>query len=587
VATLGATTINVVDTTGFNVGDYVTVLNNSASTYAGKGDQENSNRGGSLDTIVSKTATTITITNSSTGGLRLPENGELDGSGQFAIGCYVVRSFNMWGLGVANDNIEFRNVIIDGNRSGNDYTYDWRINNTGALKGQGIKMLGCHFINTPSENITVSGEAWFDSCYVNNLAGGICHVSQADPTTIQNGLWVVNCKGKNVGQKAAQSGHSEGFVTFSASSQEVNILDNNIENELSGSTKTNTGFVIGRISWEADTSDNYQDGKIVCRGNRFVNFGDIVSVVGNTATVQNIREISIEDNTFKNCGDILIRGNSLPQGVAVRNVVFHNNRITNGRLFAEEIYDLTISENRFKQEEDFSFSSSIIGLSNINTVGHIYFKGSNIKIFDNRVIGKTTNDVYCKRGIFGTSSTIAKTSGGVNTSYGYYQDILIQGNTVRNHHEWEIATSADATSTARSIELVGWSVKDNHIFAQKDTVSGELLRVDPGVTCSGNKVYSYLSGQIGIRAFGINSSGPITTCKGAIVRNNEIYGPATSNIVVSGNNNDYNSIIIGNIVQVELADTGLGKSIISNNHLIYITMGTPYIVNEDENTEVY
>jgi hypothetical protein len=592
-AALGATSITVVDATGFQVGDYFTITNNAAVLYAGKGDQENSNRGGDLITISSIVGNVITFNNGSLTGLQLPENGELDGAGQYPIGSNVIRTFNMWGLGVANDNIEIRNLIIDGNVTGNDYTYDWRVNNTGSLKGTNILISGCHFINLPSENITVSGQVRFDSCYLSNTTGGICHCSTSDPTAGTNGYWITNCKGVNVTQRSAQAGHSDSFITFSASVQEVWAVNNNIQNDLG----TSSGYIIGAIGFTAGLGDDYSDCKIRLIGGRYKNFQNISTIFSNTGDLnQNVFDIGISgDIVIENCGDLLVRGNEIADGGGVRKVKIKDATITNGRIFLEQVYDVKIINVDLLQEESFSFADSIVGLSNVNTVGHLYVKGSRIKIKNCDIIGKSTNDDYCKRGIFFTSNTIAKDSGGVDTNYGYFQEVIVSGNTVKNHHEYEIATSDQTTSTARTIELVGWSVKNNHVYAQKDSTSETAMLIDPGVTCEGNKVYTYLSGQTGITALGIHTSGPITLCKGAIARNNEVWGLSATPIRVSISSNTYNAVVSNNFVQVEFGDASVGKSYAFNNSVIYGsstagvpgTLGTPHYINEDEDSDEY
>lgn len=587
-AALGANSFTVANSTGLRVGDYFTITNNNAAAYAGKGDQENSNRGGDLDTIASINGNVITLTNGTASGLRLPENGELDGAGQYPIGSNVIRTFNMWGLGVANDNIKMENVIFDGNVSGNNFTYDWRVNNTGALEGEQMQLIGCHFLNLPSENIICSGRIHFDRCHIENTTGGIMHGSTEQPTVGKNGYWVTNCTGKNVGQHAVEAGHSDAFVTFSASVQEVWILNNDIQNDLSGSTKINSGYVFGTVGFTATLGDDYSDGKVYVRGNLFTNFKNISSIHCNTADLnQNVRGVNIEDNEFINCGDLLVRGNAITNGGGIRDMFFNRNTVTNGRLFFEEVYGLEVIGNKLKQEEDFSFPSTLVGLSNVNTVGHVYIKSSNVKIKNNLIVGKTANDDYCKRGIFATSSTKAKDSGGTDTEYGYYQNIEIEGNTVRNHHEYEIATSAETTATARVVELVGWSVANNKVFAQKDSTAEKLIMVDPGVRCYSNLVYTFLAGQTGIQGLGIhNTTGPITTCRGPHIRHNEVYGPSTNPIKAAISNNTYNTRVEYNITQIACTDGSGGNSVLANN-IVVATTGTPYYINEDEDSDEY
>lgn len=584
-AALGATSITVADSTGFRVGDFITITNNAAATYAGKGDQENSNRGGDLIRVTSVVGNVIGFNNASLTGLKLPENGELDGAGQFPIGSNVIRSFNMWGLGVANDYIKMNNVIFDGNVSGNDYSYDWRINNTGALEGEFMEITGCEFRNLPSENIICSGRIHFDKCHLENTTGGIMHGSTEQPLAGLNGYWVSNCTGHNVTQRSAQAGHSNAWITLSASVQEV-ISENNIVKNDAG---TSSGFIIGPIGFTTGQGSDYSDNKIQVIGGIYENFENISSVALNTADLnQSVFDISFSgDFQFINCGDLLVRGNDIRDDGGVRNIKIVNGKITNGRIFFEEVYGAKIIDVDLTQDEDFSFASSIVGLSNVNTVGHVYIKGSNVKVKGCRIIGKTTNDDYCKRGIFATSNVKAKDSGGVDTNYGYYQNVDIENNLVMNHHEYEIATSEATTATARVIELVGWSVKNNKVRAQKDSTTQKAMLIDPGVVCDGNEVLTYLTGQIGIQALGINSaSGQTTVCKGAIITNNKVFGASTTPIVASISTNTYNSIIERNQTQENVSDPSGGKSYVSSNTRIPIT-GIPYYINENEDEDVY
>lgn len=121
----------------------------------------------------------------------------------------------------------FENVVFDGSKGCNNFTYDWKFNQTITIN-ENDSIKNCVFINTPSENIYMCGGLIKD-CRAYNLNGSFVHAScgiQNPPVSfIENNYTQGVCL-----ISVSQNGHNEGWFTYSANTRNFNATNNYSEN---------------------------------------------------------------------------------------------------------------------------------------------------------------------------------------------------------------------------------------------------------------------------------------------------------------------------------------------------------------------
>ncbi len=123
----------------------------------------------------------------------------------------------------ANINITFDNVVFDGNKNCNSYTYDWRYNNTISV-GEGMMIQNSSFVNSPGENIFMCGGIVKNSTAF-NLNGSFVHGSCPESNTSES--FVLDNTTKDVCLVPATSnGHNEGWFTYSANTRFFTVEGN-------------------------------------------------------------------------------------------------------------------------------------------------------------------------------------------------------------------------------------------------------------------------------------------------------------------------------------------------------------------------
>lgn len=137
----------------------------------------------------------------------------------------MVRVFNMLTMPSGNeDGIVFDSVLFDGNSECNNYTHDWRFNNTVALRGRNT-VQNSVFINTPSENLTVCGSIIRNNIGV-NMYGSLIHKSCTPATDAPIDLVVGNYVERANLATDAISEHTEGVITLSSNAGNIYSSDN-------------------------------------------------------------------------------------------------------------------------------------------------------------------------------------------------------------------------------------------------------------------------------------------------------------------------------------------------------------------------
>lgn len=197
------------------------------------------------------------------------------------VGAKVIHQFPLIRMQPnANIEVTFDNVVFDGNKDCNDYTFDWRYNNTINV-GEGMLLQNCTFKNTPTENIFMCGGTVKESVAL-NLNGSFVHGSC--PTTNTNESFVLDNTANNVCQiPQLINGHNEGWFTYSA-----NVRFFTVE----GNTATNGG----EACFGAQGLDDFSN---IFINNTFENFAKKKF----STTANHPNEDIITNNTFINVPD--------------------------------------------------------------------------------------------------------------------------------------------------------------------------------------------------------------------------------------------------------------------------------------------
>lgn len=502
-ASVGATNITVDDASQFKIGDYIAVQNPGA-TNGGRAFRESSFNGSTNRSVINNIiGNTIYFAN--------PLNGTSDGGfTTYPVGAnvFVYSSYMLYTL-AADENVLIKNLIVDGNRDSNNFSVDWRINNTAILAGYKVSVENCQFKETPSENITVSGGAIVQNNFGLNLNGSFCHLSSANADLyrsyiVKNNFVDSVCQANNLGN------HSEAAITFSINVNNPSITNNYIFN--SG------GWLFGRMN---NSSDH-----VLIQGNYASNATRIADIEADFGDVQGV---SFLDNTFYNCGDLYVNnpqfytGDGWYNDSAVVEFNFSRNNIYRGRLYLNGIRQANISDNLFTVDSAFSAWSGISS----GKPSYIYMRGDDIDFNHNRVLNIDAAGYYNAR--YGVLIHTLDTLNGV----GLNKNISITDNIVK-HFRWGISTTEFVTTSGVG-EVTGWELEKvdilrNQVTPVTDDLVGNDKQIqifgDAGTLIMDNIVYSHPTSTFGA----IRSNAEVD------IFNNRIYGTGTS-IRTSDTNN--------------------------------------------------
>lgn len=143
-------------------------------------------------------------------------------------GSYMVHRFSQMDI-VESYNVVFDNIVFDGNKAGNDYTYDWKANKLGNLWGVQHLVKNSFIINSPCESFTVQQGVVFSNNTFYDLNGSIIHFSNPLDATVET--LISNNYGDGVCMIAENiNGHNEGCWTNSNKSQFITIENNRVKN---------------------------------------------------------------------------------------------------------------------------------------------------------------------------------------------------------------------------------------------------------------------------------------------------------------------------------------------------------------------
>ena len=594
-ASLGATTVNVASTTGFNVGDWFIIVDTTLP-FGGKGFAENSAVGQvTPQVITSKTATSLTFTGAT--GLAMPN------------GAKVVRLFNMLNCvgaaSTATTGNSFEGIIFDGNRTNNNHTNSWVFNSTITNIPPNSTINRCFVINSSSESVFVTGRATITDCTFQNLNGSGIHVSQADiylgSVTIENCKFINVCEATN-----SVTAHSEGAIVFSTNARDFRAANNYFENLTEGVLSPNNTsprliFANNRVRGAkyilnmSSVNDGFRAEKVLIADNFFENAGDIVTSHVGSHTLDLVEKNNAQDL-------ISITGNTF----------------INSRLSFDRTSNFTVKSNEFITSSDYTYVDFVPAASERYPATIATSRSTQFNIigntFDNRATAPDTRLTTAIITEFNSSfnnnqSTMQPLKTGISTSteYAYYnRNVKIADNVIVNYKQGIIdyLPSGGTIFASRSLSWIGYDVINNTILGRHDGGNSDILiLIGPGVIAHGNKIYSKNAGgtiySSPVYLLGVNDGNGTTynnggtqrnRLQGAIFFNNQVFTVGTTQAIVVGmrdngvtfGNNTWNIQCYNNLFNtaiLDLTDGANGSLIDSNRKIVNQTIPIEIVRN--------
>lgn len=456
----GATSFTVDDATMFRVGQRVTALDCNA-VNGGLAAGEHAGVGLIVLGIVGNI---ITLTTPTTNAANI-----LTGCPVIAVNHFFQHRSNN------NEQVVWNNVIVDGNKLNGGlpqrFPQDWRLNNT-ALLGSGAfaKIENCKFFDTPAENITSAGSYMY-KCEAYNLDGSLIHGSHNDgnyATAFNTGITVKDCRVNGVNLATDEiADHSESVVTSSLHTEFVKITNCSFQNGAEG--------ILPLDIVQDDTK-----GYLSLINNTFVNFDYVTQSLGTGNVNQSEREdyLTITGNTFENCGEFIIWGHNLAQGLTYNGIVFADNELLNTRLDFRNVVNVKIQDNRFMYSDEGKFPFNILPQGELVTYAPLsLINVTSIDVennyFENAL--SVNNDTISACINFNAHDCIAmKDAGGVDTDFYYEQMINISNNYMINFHTGitglrRLGDNLGAFSNI--LQAVGWKFNNNYIALRDDNIN--------------------------------------------------------------------------------------------------------------------
>jgi len=214
---IGDNVIEVDDASVFSPSDFIEVVFGTATT-------ENARILGSKN-IASISGNIITLTASNTAQKFVP-------AGNTMIWSYVMFDLTEGKI------ITFDNCIFDGNKTGNNYTWDWVLNRLMQVY-DGHTVINCTIKESPCESFITSQGSKVNYNTFLNINGSAVHYSNSLDAIVQSefignygdGICQIPFRDANL---KLINGHNEGVITFSNKAQWIKIEDNNFKNGLEG-----------------------------------------------------------------------------------------------------------------------------------------------------------------------------------------------------------------------------------------------------------------------------------------------------------------------------------------------------------------
>lgn len=234
--------------------------------------------------------------------------------------------------------------------SGKNYMHDNNLIENNTISGNDVLKVGIGFISHGNNNIIRNNK--ISNCIAYGI---ITYESDIDGTTMNN-TQIIRNEIRNIGE-VGNNVTVKGMGIYLMTSNNATISDNKLYNTLRNSDRSETlspGAISVSLSPGATVSNNYIDGSgmygIISDysfGSKFVN-NTIQNIKKSGAYFINMNDVKISDNTFRNIGEVVIKGyfeNTSLQYIKdqLRGDKYRN--IDTGNNF-------TVSNNKFYSDKD-------------------------------------------------------------------------------------------------------------------------------------------------------------------------------------------------------------------------------------------
>jgi len=234
--------------------------------------------------------------------------------------------------------------------SGKNYMHDNNLIENNTISGNDVLKVGIGFISHGNNNIIRNNK--ISNCIAYGI---ITYESDIDGTTMNN-TQIIGNEIRNIGE-VGNNVTVKGMGIYLMTSNNAAISDNKLYNTLRNSDRSETlspGAISVSLSPGATVSNNYIDGSgmygIISDysfGSKFVN-NTIQNIKKSGAYFINMNDVKISDNTFRNIGEVVIKGyfeNTSLQYIKdqLRGDKYRN--IDTGNNF-------TVSNNKFYSDKD-------------------------------------------------------------------------------------------------------------------------------------------------------------------------------------------------------------------------------------------
>ncbi|AZA51873.1 right-handed parallel beta-helix repeat-containing protein [Chryseobacterium sp. G0201] len=274
--------------------------------------------------------------------------------------------------------------------SGKNYMHDNNVIENNTISGNDVLKVGIGFISHGNNNIIRNNK--ISNCIAYGI---ITYESDIDGTTMNN-TQIIGNEIRNIGE-VGNNVTVKGMGIYLMTSNNARISDNKLYNTLRNSDKSETlspGAISVSLSPGATVSNNYIDSSgmygIISDysfGSKFIN-NTVQNVKKSGAYFINMNDVLISDNTFRNIGEVVIKGyfeNTSLQYIKdqLRGDKYKN--IDTGNNF-------TVSNNKFYSDKDILYFVATDKDLSRKYVGN---KLKNNTVQNNEIIGnsKTPNQL--------------------------------------------------------------------------------------------------------------------------------------------------------------------------------------------------
>ena len=567
-----ATSITVVDASGFRVGQNLSVFD-TGSPFGGLGFDESA-----YLVITGISGNVINVSNGSP-------------SKSFSTGAVVMLEVTLYDNRIFTlKSITYKNGFIDGNKlngGAQRYPQDWRLN-YGISAGTGANCVtfeNLEFKDNPAENVTAS-TGYMTNCRGYNLDGSFFHYSMSDAAYAlgrMTGMIIDGCYVDGVCLSTdAVSDHNEAVITASLHTEFIKVTNCTFKN--------GSEYIFGPDQGQADTKMNFH-----ITNNHFENFKHISLCRSAFPQIpERESEMTIIGNTFINCGDFMLGAfgsnneNNIYIGKSWDNITISDNIFIGSRFYFESCTNMNFTNNQvlFRDELELPYADYGIVDIDINPQrAAIFFRRSaKVNISGNIIENQKTEHAKLMIGISFPAEyhTRMKDGSGTNLNFYYEQGVNIDNNKVLGFHSGincVIRPNQILENITRPIYgHIGWSVSNNIIVLSGETPTYSTrywgIGVGSGVVVRNNTIYQLRNNndQAGIYA---NNSlfWPATTSSilGAIIEQNMIYGhpsgtgpDITVNVFGNGWDN-YNVIVRDNLYVRAIQGSDAARNYFNNN----------------------